>query len=96
MIGRWMVQQWCHHESLRVIAVTMSVMGIAWLRAAWRYCFHSDHRAPVRWYTGYVPPPFLLPTRWDLREFNKVYPSHAGPTADLPGTSPPEPGLDSE
>lgn len=61
------------HEGACLVLVSCVVMGFAWLRVLWGYANDARRVAPVRWYTGYVPPEFALPNRWRLQELNRDY-----------------------
>lgn len=72
-MGPSLLQLWQEHQSWCLVVVSALVMGSAWLWVLWGYRNSSGYRAPARWYTGYVPPEFLLPCKWDLREFNAQF-----------------------
>jgi hypothetical protein len=75
MLLRVVLEQWRLHQAGWATGIGLGVLLVAWLRTLWAYHTPTGHRAPVRWYMGYNPPPIHEPAEWDLCKLNAAYPN---------------------
>jgi hypothetical protein len=56
-------------SGLRLLCLSFSVLGGAWVWTVWDYARHARTMAPLHWYMGYVPPE----DAWSLQALNIEY-----------------------